>query len=318
VNDNAPPSNDKLVADKARVSLFRRGKRGTLLAVMGVACVTLVSFVFVSQRHGKVASPSAPSARTPSPVPTLDYSPPEFEPLDAGGLTSSLDEALARALAWMPPVTRGAPSAGDRNAALAIKGDDHCLGSHEAKVTLMVFGDLNCPFTLRMFKMLRGWLDERPAAFRLVWRERPLDIHPSAAGAALATERVALRFGEPAFWRFICALSEFERTPSGSELQALELGLTEGHARVTEAAATTRASAKLERDRLVALTYAIHETPTIFVNGLRLEGEVSRIHLEQLVTEEQQEVEALLDESVPQGRLYTIRVDANLLDWVRE
>jgi protein-disulfide isomerase len=221
-------------------------------------------------------------------------------------------------LTWKPPLASGVPSRADQKAALAIRADDHCLGSHKAPVTLVLFGDLHCPFTLHTLKMLRALLDERSSALRLVWRQRPLDVHTGAANAALVAERMALRYGESAFWRFIVALSELEHVASDAELSELEESLQAKAARVSEPTSNLRAAAKLERDRLVALTYAVAETPTLFVNGWRLNGEVSRAHLEQLLTEEQQEVEALLDESAPASQIYTIRVDANLLDWVRD
>jgi len=318
VNGNSSPPSDKHAADKAAAARLNQAKRHHAFTALGVACLIVGVLVILAHRHRNGSSPTRPSTPTPSAPSPLESTEPDFASVDAGDRTPSLDEIQTLALAWKPPVASGVPSGGDRNAALAVNLDDHCLGSHEARVTLMLFGDLECPFTLHMVRLLQGWLDERPKSIRLVWRERPLDIHPGARTAALTAERLALRFGENAFWRFIFALAQLERAPTEAELLALEMGLRERRARVTEAVATTQAAVKLERDRLVALTYAVHETPTIYVNGLRLEGEVSRIHLEQLVGEEQEEVESLVDDSVPQGRLYTLRVDTNLLDWDRE
>jgi protein-disulfide isomerase len=182
----------------------------------------------------------------------------------------------------------------------------------------MLFGDLHCAFTLHLVKTLLGWLDEQPAAFRLVWRHRPIDIHPGAVQAAQIAERLALRRGERSFWRFVFALSEFQGTASESELSELEQALKTRTLLMNESLATSRAAARLERDRLIALGYEIHATPTLFINGLRIEGEISRPHMEQLVNEEKEQVEALLDESVPRAKTYSVRVDANLLDWERE
>jgi protein-disulfide isomerase len=167
-------------------------------------------------------------------------------------------------------------------------------------------------------KMLRAWLDEQPGAFRLVWRHRPLDIHPSAPKAALIAERLALRSGEQSFWRFVIAMTEMDSLPSEANLGELEKALEAEHFKLSESAANTRAASNLEHDRLIALSYAIHATPTLFVNGLRIEGEISKAHLEQIINEERVEVQALLDDSVPANKTYTIRVDANLLDLQRE
>lgn len=166
--------------------------------------------------------------------------------------------------------------------------------------------------------MLRAWLDEQPAALRLVWRHRPLDIHPDAVKAAQAAERLALRSGEQSFWRFVIALAEMDSVPSEANLGELEQALQATHSKMSESAANARAASNLEHDRLIALGYAIHATPTLFINGLRIEGEISRPHLEQVISEERAEVQALLDDSVPATKTYSIRVDANLLDLQRE
>jgi len=316
VNGKLSPPLDKTSAEKIRAARSSVGRRLAVGILLGSACLALGTG-FLARRHGKAAPPLAPST-SPASQPMLDTTSAEIEPADAGGLTSNIDEAIARALAWKPPLASAAPSAADQKAALAIQRGDHCLGSNAATITLMLFGDLNCPFTLSQFKILKGVLDEKPTSVRLVWRERPLDVHAGAMAAALAAERMALRFDENAFWRFVMALSEFDRVPSNAELRVIEDRLTVDKPRLDESQADGRAAAKLERDRLVALTYSIHETPTLFINGLRFAGEVSRIHLEQLVSEEQEQIEILIDEAVPPGHLYTIRVDANLLDWVRE
>ncbi len=285
-----------------------------------LACAAVSGFLLLALRRANDASRAAActSPAVPTVVDELAGAGTETETVDAGPPASSIVEASARMLAWKPPLATGLPSRGDQKAALPIHGGDHYLGSHKAQVTLMLFGDLRCPFTLRTLKTLRTLLDERPAALRLVWRERPLDVHTGAANAALVAERIALRYGQAAFWRFIVALSELEHVASDAELSELEASLQAGKPRLDEPTANNRATAKLESDRLVAFTYAVAETPTLFVNGWRLNGEVSRSHLEQLVRDEEHEVNALLDESAPASQLYSIRVDANLLDWVRD
>jgi protein-disulfide isomerase len=319
LNGNESPPN-KTPETKPAQGERRLGKRRLVYGAVALALLAMIGFGFLALRraHGPSRSPVCESSAVPTFTDELATGIPEPELYDAGPPASSIDEASSRMLAWKPPLANGTPSRGDAKAALSIHANDHCLGSHKAEITLMLFGDLQCPFSLHVLKMLRAWLDERPTAFRLVWRERPLDVHAGSANAALVAERLAARYGESAFWRFIAALSELEHVASDTELSALEASLQSGVARANETTGNSRATAKLERDRLVALTYAIHETPTLFVNGLRLNGEVSHAHLEQLLNEEQQEVDTLLDESAPRDQVYTIRVDANLLDWVRD
>ena len=87
---------------------------------------------------------------------------------------------------------------------------------------------------------------------------------------------------------------------------------------MSDAAAESKAAGRVERDRLIGLTYSIHATPTLFVNGLRFEGHTAKQFLDDVIEEELDAVQSLRDDSVPQAQIYTIRVDENLLDLVRE
>lgn len=314
------PPGEEPTTQLPNASLRTASKWRTVVIALTAWLLSVSLVGFLALRHAKVAPRHrlAPSA-APNSICTQEFDNSliaeigRHEPIGA-----AVNEALGRAAHWNPPIAKGNPSASDRNAALEIKPDDHSLGSHKAEVTLMLFGDLNCPFTLRLIKVLREWLDEQPSAFRLVWRERPLDVHPDAGKAALIAERLALRSGETALWRFIMAVSELKEDPSEANLAALDIGLQPAKPKLGEAQATTKAEAKLERDRLIALGYAVHSTPTLFINGLRIEGEISRQHLEQIISEEKEEVESLIDDAVPAAKTYSIRVDANLLDLARE
>ncbi len=299
------------------------GKWRNIVIALSAWALSVCLIVFLALRHAKVVSryPEAASAALADVQAASQLDDTPFAPFDGPAAANSItevNEALTRATHWKPPVAKDKPSPSDRDAALEILSDDHCLGTYKAEVTLMLFGDLYCPFTRHMLGILRQWLDEQPSAFRLVWRERPLDIHPNAPKAASIAERLALRSGEAAFWRFVVAVSELNESPSDIDLEALEAGLTSGKVKTNAKTEAARAAAKIERDRLTALAYAIHATPTLFVNGLRIEGEISRPHLQQIIDEETEEVETLLDDAKPASKTYSIRVDANLLDWVRE
>ncbi len=314
-----PNGNIPNAADRAKVSRGLRSYR--ILIVLGVWFLCVILIGFLSLRHAKVAlrNSLASSLAAQSSAPAFGSSTLEgfVGNTDAGSAISNFEAARNLALAWIPPLAKGTPSAADRDAALEVTASAHALGSHKAPVTLMLFGDLNCPYTMKMLKTLRAWLDEQPGAFRLVWRHRPLDIHPGAAKASLIAERLALRSGEQSFWRFVIAMTEMDNVPSESEYDELEQALQSAHGKLSESTANTRAASHLEHDRLIALSYAIHATPTLFINGLRIEGEISRSHLEQVVNEERVEVQSLLDDSVPATKTYSIRVDANLLDLQR-
>jgi len=228
--------------------------------------------------------------------------------------STTIDEAIADALALQPPVAVGSPSPLDAHAALPIATGDHVLGSHKAPISLMLFGDLQCRYALRVFQVLYQRVRDQPTEYRLVWRERPLDIHPEAPAMAVEAERLALQFGEPAFWRFVHTVSRLDGTGTLIDAKTIVRALQSGSAKISDSIASDRAISQIEKDQRVALTYAIHETPTVFINGLRIEGDFAEPELDELVEEELDAVDLLEQEPVPLAKIYATRVHANLLD----
>jgi protein-disulfide isomerase len=228
--------------------------------------------------------------------------------------TTTIDEAIADALAWQPPVAVGSPSPLDAHAALPIAAGDHALGSHKAPITLMLFGDLQCRYALHVFQVLCQRVQDQPTEYRLVLRERPLDIHPDAPGMAVEAERLSLQFGEPAFWRFVHTVSHLEGTATLIDAKTIVRALQSGAAKISDSVANERATTQIEKDQRVAMTYAIHEAPTVFINGLRIDGDFTEPEIDEVIEEELDAVDLLEQEPVPQAKIYAVRVHANLLD----
>ena len=227
---------------------------------------------------------------------------------------STIDEAIADAQALQPPVAAGSPSPLDAHAALPIATGDHALGSHKARITLMLFGDLQCRYAQHVFQVVYQRVQDQPTEYRLVWRERPLDINPEAPAMAVEAERLSLQFGEPAFWRFVHTVSHLDGTATLIDAKTIVHALQSGSAKINDNVASERATTQLEKDQRVALTYAIHATPTVFINGLRIEGDFAEPELDEVIEEELDAVDLLEQEPVPLAKIYATRVHANLLD----
>jgi protein-disulfide isomerase len=79
--------------------------------------------------------------------------------------------------------------------------DDHAQGSPDALVTLVEYGDYECPRSGRAYVVLAFVKQELGDYLRFVFRNFPLtDPHPHARRAAEAAESVAARGGDDAFW----------------------------------------------------------------------------------------------------------------------
>lgn len=98
-----------------------------------------------------------------------------------------------------------------------LNDKDHILGSKDAKVFLIEYSDLECPFCKRFNPTAKQILDEYKDQVALVYRHFPLDqLHPKADKEAEASECVGELGGNVAFWKFIDKI--FEVTPSNNGL----------------------------------------------------------------------------------------------------
>lgn len=96
---------------------------------------------------------------------------------------------------------------------MPISADDHVLGNPNAKVTLIEFSDIDCPFCRTFDATMRQIMNDYGDTGEVAWAYRhfPLDqLHPDARKKAEASECVASLGGDAAFWKFLGTL--FSRT----------------------------------------------------------------------------------------------------------
>lgn len=101
----------------------------------------------------------------------------------------------------------------------AVDASDHVRGAANAKVTMIEYSDLECPFCKRFHPTLQQAVDEFPNDVRWVYRHFPLEqLHSKAPKEAEATECA----GEQGkFWEMVDLI--FEVTPANDGLDLNEL-----------------------------------------------------------------------------------------------
>jgi protein-disulfide isomerase len=146
---------------------------------------------------------------------------------------------------------------------------DHVRGPAEAPVTLVEYGDLECPYCGQAEPVVRELLAET-GDLRYVWRHLPLnDVHPRAQLAAEAAEAAA---AQGMFWEMHDLLLEHQNALRPADLTeyARQLGLDVE--RFGDALRRHAYASRVAEDVDGADLSNVSGTPTFFVNGQRHQG----------------------------------------------
>lgn len=148
--------------------------------------------------------------------------------------------------------------------------DDHVRGPEDAPVTLLEYGDFECPYCGQAEQTIRELLLASGSDVRYVWRHLPLnDVHPFAQLAAEASEAAA---AQGRFWEMYDLLLSHQDAlrPIDLKAYARELGLD-----VERFEADMHDHTHVERilrDVASADESGVSGTPTFFINGRRHYG----------------------------------------------
>jgi DNA integrity scanning protein DisA with diadenylate cyclase activity len=151
-----------------------------------------------------------------------------------------------------------------------VGDQDHALGPATAPVTLVEYGDYECPYCGRMHPVVRELRERLGDRLRFVFRHFPLDsVHPHARRAAEAAEAAA---AQGRFWEMHDLLYENRENLDDESLgrYADELGLDV--ARFEDDLSERRHAPRVREDRFGGERSGVEGTPTFFVNGMRYEG----------------------------------------------
>ncbi len=154
--------------------------------------------------------------------------------------------------------------------AVAVEPDrDHIRGPAEAPVTVVEYGDFECPYCGKAEPVVRELLGDF-GDVRYVWRHLPLsDVHPNAELAAEAAEAAAAQ-GE--FWEMHDLLLDHQGELRPRDLRGYAEGLDLDLERYEEDIRRHLHAPRVEEDVDSADISGVTGTPTFFVNGRQHEG----------------------------------------------
>jgi Na+/H+ antiporter NhaA len=193
--------------------------------------------------------------------------------LAAAVVASVLTWAVFRATGALSPEKRARAMLGDTDQLLDLippvdPDRDHTRGPEDASVTVVEYGDFQCPYCGQAEPVVRELLTD--ADLRYVWRHLPLtDVHPQAQ---LAAEVAEAAMAQGKFWEMHDLLLDHQDKLRIIDLlkYAGELGLDQE--RFHSEVMSHLYAARVAEDVDSADLSGVSGTPTFFINGQRHYG----------------------------------------------
>jgi protein-disulfide isomerase len=154
--------------------------------------------------------------------------------------------------------------------AVPVSGRDHIRGPADAPITLVEYGDYECPYCGTAYPVIKELQRRLGDRLRVVFRNFPCpEQHPHAQHVAEAAEAAAAQGN---FWEMHDTLFEhfFELEDADLVRYAAELGLDVE--RFERDLAEHRYAPRVREDVTSGLRSGVNRTPTCFINGVRHGG----------------------------------------------
>jgi protein-disulfide isomerase len=153
---------------------------------------------------------------------------------------------------------------------MGITSDDHFLGSRDAPIILVEYGDYECPFCGQAYwevQRVRRALGDR---LGYAFRNFPLaQVHMHAVQAAEAAESAG---AQGRFWEMHSLLFEHQQDLEIPTLLAYARALGLDVGRFAEDMEEHRHMPRIQRDFMSGVRSGVNGTPCLFINGVRHEG----------------------------------------------
>ena len=143
---------------------------------------------------------------------------------------------------------------------------DHVRGPADAAVTLVEYGDFQCPYCGDAYPVVQHLAERFGDSLRFVFRHMPLDdLHPRAHAAALASEAAA---AQGSFWEMHDRLFEHQLELADDDLLAHAEALGLDADRFAADLADPALARRVAEDFESGAGSGVPSTPRFFVNGV--------------------------------------------------
>ncbi|HMA22079.1 MAG TPA: thioredoxin domain-containing protein [Gemmatimonadaceae bacterium] len=153
----------------------------------------------------------------------------------------------------------------------AVDRDDHSAGPEDAPITLVEYGDFECPYCGQAYPIVKAVQKKLGDRLRFVFRNFPISgSHPHAEHAAEASEAAA---AQDHYWEMHDTLFENQTALEHQDLieYAERIGLDVNEYRIDLESGVY--ATDVEEDFSSGVRSGVNGTPTFFVNGERFDGD---------------------------------------------
>jgi protein-disulfide isomerase len=151
-------------------------------------------------------------------------------------------------------------------------GRDHIQGGGDAVITLLEYGDYECPYCGDAHPVVRAIRQQSGARLCFAFRHFPLvNAHPHAEHAAEAAEAAG---AQGRFWEMHDMLFENQEALEDDDLARYASALGLDAKRLTREVSSRNQLSRIREDFHAGARAGVNGTPTFFINGAAYEGEV--------------------------------------------
>jgi protein-disulfide isomerase len=148
---------------------------------------------------------------------------------------------------------------------IPVSADDHHQGNINAPITLVQYGDFQCPYCRRAYPLVKRLLQEKGGDLHFVFRHFPLKkIHPFAFSAAISAESAGK---QGKFWEMHDLIFENQNKITAHFLTLLAGDIGLDVIQFERDAQKEEIRNKIENDLIGGLDSGVNRTPSFFLNG---------------------------------------------------
>jgi protein-disulfide isomerase len=150
---------------------------------------------------------------------------------------------------------------------LPVGERDHIQGPATAPITLVEYGDYQCPYCGQAYPIVKELQERLGKRLRFIFRNFPLStMHPHAEHAAEAAETAG---AHGKFWEMHDALYENQEALDDEDLVQYASAVGLDPTRFTNEMTKHTQAARVREDFMSGARSGVNGTPTFFINGVR-------------------------------------------------